>query len=158
MVATAESWKQEPFAEGVPIPYAASFTEAEFVHLREGRIPEDMDDKWFIYFDEPYLYLHRSWTGKPVYKVAIAQKNESRVVVEALISKEFEKDDAINDAALLDFPISNLLLGQRKPFPVPDDISGSAPGVYQHHVTGTGYPEAKLPLRPKPRSWWRFQG
>jgi len=28
-----------------------------------------MEDKWFIFLEDDWLYLHRSWTGTCVYKV-----------------------------------------------------------------------------------------
>lgn len=31
--------------------------------IRLGYIPEEMEEKWFWYFDDNVLYQHRSWTG-----------------------------------------------------------------------------------------------
>jgi hypothetical protein len=64
--ATADSWKREPFITGLAIPYEDRFTETEHARLQEGLVLREMEDKWFVYLDEPYLFFHRSWTGKPV--------------------------------------------------------------------------------------------
>jgi hypothetical protein len=80
MTADKDSWKREPFTGGLPIPFQATFSPTELSRLRKGLIPKSMDDKWFIYFESPYLYLHRSWTGKLIYRV------EPRMVVRALLS------------------------------------------------------------------------
>ena len=31
--------------------------------IRAGHIPEMMEDKWFIYWQDDRLFFHRSWTG-----------------------------------------------------------------------------------------------
>ncbi len=59
-------------------------------------------------------------------------------------------------AAMLDFLISNLLPGQRKPFPIPAG-GDSIDGIYQHHIAGTVYPEASSQGRNvSQRPWWKF--
>jgi hypothetical protein len=35
--------------------------------MKIGHIPADMDDKWFIFFEDGWLYFHRSWTGDCIY-------------------------------------------------------------------------------------------
>jgi len=108
-----------------------------------------MEDKWFIYFEEGYLYLHRSWTGVPVYRVRFAKDEHGALVTEALWSVKFANantDQASYHAELLDFLISNLLLNKGKPFPTPPELTGSPLGAYQHHIAGTGYPEVIVRL------------
>jgi hypothetical protein len=55
MSATPASWEHKPFKEVVPIPYQATFDAAQFARLRMGLVPQKMENKWFIYFDEPSL-------------------------------------------------------------------------------------------------------
>jgi hypothetical protein len=153
MPALAESSKREPFTIGLPIPYRADFAEADYIRIREGLIPREMEDKWFVYFEEPNLFLHRSWTGKPAYRVTFAAIGQSVSVVEALCTTDLlQVNGPQYQARLLDFLISNLLLGQAKPFPMPDGVKEPAKGVFQHAVSGTGYPE----VIAEPRPWWRF--
>ena len=66
MSATSTSWERTPFKEAVPIPYHAAFDAEQFVRLKAGLIPQTMEDKWFVYYEEPELFFHRSWTGQPV--------------------------------------------------------------------------------------------
>lgn len=143
MKAIAESWKREPFTEGVVLAYRAEFNAAQFERLREGLIPQQMEDKWFVYYDEPFLYWHRSWSGKPVYRLEFAFDGDIARVMDAQISKAMGANEAelAHQTLMLDFLISNLMLGQAKPFPRPPGLKEPAPGVFQHHVVGTGYPE-----------------
>jgi hypothetical protein len=149
MAATPTSWKREPFGIGIPIPYQAVFSDEQFNQLQMGIIPKVMEDKWFIYYEQPYLFLHRSWTGQSVYRLALKEVKGGAEVTEALWSKELAnrfKDSPHMEyqAHLLDFLISNLLLGQSKPFPMPPGVDEPSPGLIQHHVSGTGYPQSKL--------------
>jgi hypothetical protein len=122
VTATKDSWKREAFTVGRPIPYQGTFSRQEFEKIREGLIPKVMEDKWFIYFEEPYLFLHRSWTGKPVYRVTLAASDNGAAVAEALcVSDVLEEVGPAYKAELLDFLISNLLLRKAKPFPMPVD-------------------------------------
>ena len=144
-------WKLAPFEEGIPIPYAAEFSPAEFEKVRGGLLPEQMEDKWFIYFDRPYLYFHRSWTGQSVYRLKLEERGGGWVVVEALWSLDLaraEGSDPSYQADLVDFLISNLMLGQAKKFPTPRGLQEPMPGLYQHHISGTGYP----PAQPRSKS------
>ena len=116
-----------------------------------------MEDKWFIYYEESELFFHRSWTGQPVYRLMLATLADGGATVsEALWSKGLavaSKDGPDYQVQLLDFLVANLLLGQAKSFPLPSGLREPMPGVFQHHSSGTGFPES----RPKSKkSWWRF--
>jgi hypothetical protein len=125
MSAASTSWERTPFKECVPIPYRAAFDAEQFVRLKAGLIPQTMEDKWFIHYEEPELFFHRSWTGQPVYRLTLATLADGGAAVsEALWSKELavaSKDGPDYQVQLLDFLVANLLLGQSKPFPLPSD-------------------------------------
>lgn len=131
MTASATSWKRIPFTGGVAIPFQSSFSDRQFLRLKDGLIPKEMEDKWFIYYDMPYLFLHRSWTGQPVYRIALEATPSGAVVAEALWSNEFagsaDNGHKAYQAQLLDFLLSNLLLGLSKPFPRPIGVNDLDP-------------------------------
>lgn len=156
MTASASSWKREPFKEGVPLPYQAIFNTEQVARLKTGLIPREMEDKWFVYYEEPHLFFHRSWTGQPSYRLTIGSVPEGAKVTEALWSRDqaaVPNADPNYQVQLLDFLLSNLLLGQRKPFPVPQGLQEPMPGLFQHHISGTGYAES--PSKPR-KPWWRI--
>lgn len=163
MRATADMWKKLPFGELAPIPYRRDFTPQDLDRLKDGLVPEAMEDKWFVYFEEPSLFLHRSWTGQPVYRVDIAPHDEGAVVTGAWRAAELENaGDADYQASMVDFLVGNLLLREGKPFPRPAGISGDQASLLQHHVSGTGYPHTpadpptRKPGPPAHKPWWRF--
>lgn len=144
------------FQEGKPLPYRRIFSESEFARLRKGLIPRQMEDKWFIYFEDPYLFFHRSWTGHAFCRLKLSRTAQGAHVFEAFSDKDIAKNSKFEQAylpLLLDFLISNLLLGESKPFPVPSDIKESLRALYQHSISGTGYPAIAVVLR---KPWWRF--
>ena len=119
-----------PFISGVPTPFAATFSREDFEKIRVGVVPEIMEDKWFVYFEEPHLFMHRSWTGLPVYRLTLAVHGDGASVVEALcVAEALEEYDSEYHANLLDFLISSLLLGKAKPFPVPAGTRKSKTGI-----------------------------
>ena len=116
--------------------------------LQEGLIPESMEDKWFVYFEDPFLYFHRSWTGTPVYRVEL-ELSEGASVVDAQVST-LDRDGEVSvdfEAALLESLTANLLLGEARPFPRPAGLNESTPGIFQRAVAGTGYPEIAWPRK-----------
>jgi hypothetical protein len=153
MAVTKNTWKRIPFRSGIPIPFQATFSLEEVGKLREGLVPDVMEDKWLVYFEDPHLFLHRSWTGQPVYRVTLAASGQGASVEEALcVAEAVEETGPEYQGKLLDFLISNLLLGKVKPFPIPPGAWEARPGLLQHGVAGTGFPQAGT-MR---RRWWRL--
>ena len=70
--ATRESWKILPLPEKrVEIPFERTFTADEYQELARGVIPQEMEDKWFIFCENDVLYFHRSWTGYCILQVPL---------------------------------------------------------------------------------------
>ena len=73
MPVSRNDWKTTP-AEG-PVKSldlkGMYLTPEQYERVIQGHIPEAMEDKWFIYFENGTLYCHRSWTGDLVYLVEL---------------------------------------------------------------------------------------
>lgn len=39
-------------------------------NLKEGHLPKEMEDKWFMYCENDKFYIHRSWTGFCIYIIS----------------------------------------------------------------------------------------
>lgn len=154
MIALPDSWKREPLGKMEPIPYHAAFSNEDSRRLKAGFVPSQMEDKWFIYYADSSLFLHRSWTGQGVYRVDFEVCADGMRVRQASCAAHvLAASDAGYQAALLAFLLSNLLLGRDEPFPAPAGLNETIPGVYQHVISGTGYPEART---GSSRPWWKF--
>ena len=153
MLASATCWKQ-----GVPLPYQATFNAQQFARLKRGFIPQGMDNKWFVYYEEPHLFLHRSWTGQAVYRLALKNVPTGAEVTEALLSivvadalgVEASGIDWDYEVQMLDYLVSSFLLGQDKPFP---PMRPPRPLPMDGVVLGTCY--AQSVAKPK-KNWWRI--
>ena len=111
VVATRKDWKTTPLPKArASITLDRTYSAAEFQRICEGYIPQEMEDKWFSYYEEPWLYLHRSWTGFGIYQVRFEPTAEGGgEVVEVLVSRDPEQyketDNAVDSrwvAFLLD--------------------------------------------------------
>ena len=154
IAATSESWKSEPFGALCPIPYRRAFTSTELAQLLKGLIPEAMEDKWFVYFENSALYFHRSWTGQPVFRVDLHCSKDGAIVTEAWQAAELNQEIGYS-VRLLDFLIANLLLGERKSFPTLPDLLPAQQAIFQHHISGTGYVSDRVTPQPV-RRWWKL--
>lgn len=132
------------------LSFSDSYISADFERIKCGLIPEAMEDKWFVFFEEPWLYFHRSWTGAGIYGVKFQSSTDGATVVGSWVNRnaqQYKETRTDYDRALLKFLIDALLLGRPARFPVPDDLSADvAQNLYQFHVAGSAYPEAMFPV------------
>lgn len=164
MAATRDSWNRNPLPEArTSLGFEASYTAEEFDRIKQGLIPQVMEDKWFVFHEESWLYFHRSWTGICIYGVRFQADAAGATVVESWVSGDssaYHASPVDYERALLTFLIDALLLGKHAAFPLPSDDEGSAlPGLYQHHVVGRAYPEQafRAELSAAPSFWERFR-
>ena len=73
-VAKKDDWKALPMPNSqAKLELNVDFSGDEMATIRQGVIPKEMEDKWFMYYEanenENRLYMHRSWTGFCVYVV-----------------------------------------------------------------------------------------
>lgn len=147
--ASRSSWKTLPMPDKKSrLTFERSFTQDEFQQLAKGLIPLAMEDKWFIFLEDDWLYFHRSWTGVCVYQVKLMANEEKYDVAEAWVNRSFKQYKGVSnnyDRLLLGFLINNHLLGKAMPFPLPEDLPKDLPkGAYQHNISGSAYPEVQV--------------
>jgi|SRR5580765_6661603 hypothetical protein len=125
MIATRECWKVLPLPEArAELGFAGTYTSADFERIKRGLIPEEMEDKWFIFYDEPWLYFHRSWTGAGVYGVEFHASHQEASVAASWVSRDATQygQSTDDDRDLVKFLIDVLLLGRPARFPAPEDV------------------------------------
>ncbi len=63
MRATSTSWKNNPMPQQRErLPFEVIYSGKDVEKIKYGYIPEEMEDKWFIYFDDNFLYFQRILT------------------------------------------------------------------------------------------------
>lgn len=139
--ATRRDWKALPLPEkraGVPIGRA--FPPDEMARIRMGVVPEAMEDRWLVFFEEGRLHFHRSWTGVCVYVVRFEERPGGAEVVSAEVNRDPSRcggADAARDRALILYLIDALLLGRPGAYPaLPRDPDRAA--LEQGSTAGRG--------------------
>lgn len=96
------------------------FSLPEIQRLQRGLVPEEMEDKWFIYWENDTLAFHRSWTGNCIYRVRFAYEGDTYRMIEAEVNRDPEQyretDDDV-DARMISYLIDALLLERNVDFP-----------------------------------------
>jgi len=113
-IATTTSWNHQPIVNSKKIDIALQFTNKQFLKLIKGLIPQQMEDKWFIFYEKDWLYFHRSWTGFGIYKAQVIKEEDGYSIKEfwAERNKEnYNNEEDNTDIETISFLIARGLLG-----------------------------------------------
>lgn len=98
-IATKKSWKNIPIDKPKKIEIDLFLTNKQFSKLKNGLIPQEMEDKWFIYYENEWLYFHRSWTGYGIYKAKLDKVTDGYIIRELWVERNKEKYNNEDDNA-----------------------------------------------------------
>ena len=113
-IETKKTWQNFPIDNPKRIDIDLYFSDKHFSKLTKGLIPKEMEDKWFIYFENDWLYFHRSWTGSGIYKAKLYKEQNGYSIKEFWAERNQEKynnEDDNTDIENISFLISRGLLG-----------------------------------------------
>lgn len=106
--ATRESWENQPMpVRRERLDFDRVFTSEEFAKIKAGHIPQEMEDKWFIFFEDNWLYFHRSWTGYCIFQMRLDEGANGWHVAEAWVSRVESQFRAIDTKEALEL-LTNL--------------------------------------------------
>jgi hypothetical protein len=74
-------------------------SEEEYQALVSGFIPRDMDDRWFLYVQNDWVYLHRSWTGHCIFKLKLEVSSGNVILTDIHINRDSDQYRSINSEA-----------------------------------------------------------
>jgi 8-oxo-dGTP diphosphatase len=103
------------------------FAPHEMQRIKAGLIPEEMEDKWFIYWQNDTLFFHRSWSAFCLFVVHFAKDAEWYRMCGAELNrnpKQYAETSDAKDASLISHLIDVLLLQKEAEFP--SDASDTA--------------------------------
>ena len=113
-IATSATCENIPIDNPKRIDILLNFTNEQFSKLIKGLIPHQMEDKWFIFYENSWLYFHRSWTGYGNYKAQIIKKQNGYYIDALWAERNIEKyknQDDETDIKTFTFLIERGLLG-----------------------------------------------
>jgi hypothetical protein len=109
--ATAADWEIHPMpAMQTNITLDLSYSEANMARIRHGFIPTNMDEKWFLYFADDCLHMHRSWTGLCIFQVYFSRAGEEWRATHAVANRDREQYGETSDEVDRDL-IADLIHG-----------------------------------------------
>ena len=121
----------------LPLPSKRSIVELNKTYLaeesntiRKGLIPKEMEDKWFIYWEENTLYFHRSWTGTCIYIVHFISEDDNLRMISVDKNRDpevYEETDDSRDMEMVLYLIDILLLHKQTYFPANDAADDKDP-------------------------------
>lgn len=59
----------------IELPFYDEIFSADFDRMRQGWLPNDMDDRWIGLISGDSIALYRSWTGFQIYRIPFVQSN-----------------------------------------------------------------------------------
>ena len=126
-IATKDRWKIKPMSQPHKLDVELYIDEQEFQKIKLGFVPASMDDKWFDYYLEGWLHIHRSWTGIQIFKCKIEQIDSNDYMIKDVYverDKEIYKQDN-DDTDKYNFQSYIKFLTQRKILnPIIDGVLG----------------------------------
>lgn len=81
------------------IPLNLTFNAQQAALLRMGLVPAQMEDKWFCYFADNVLHMHRSWTGQCIYQIHFEPHKDGLIATHADINRDPLQYDETRDEA-----------------------------------------------------------
>ena len=120
-IAKPSDWQTKELPlKRVTIPLNREFAPNEMERIRQGLVPEVMEDKWFIYWQDDNLFFHRSWTGFCIYVVRFVRSECCCRMAEAEVNRDpeqYRETSDERDAKMISYLIDVLLLHQETEFP-----------------------------------------
>ena len=92
----------------------------EMVQIKKGVVPEQMEDKWFIYYSESCLHFVRNWTGFTVFIVRFREEDEKATAIDFSANRDpaqYTETNDESDKETLSYLIDALLLHRPAQFP-----------------------------------------
>ncbi|MBQ5711227.1 MAG: PD-(D/E)XK nuclease family protein [Oscillospiraceae bacterium] len=102
-IATKDSWEIVSMPrENEEFILKKVITKQQYEVLKRGHVPREMEDKWFWYFEEDTIYIHRSWTGYCVYIVNFNLETHTHKIVVNRDSEQYKCTSIEEDRYKLD--------------------------------------------------------
>ena len=125
-VAKKSDWKAQEFSKPHSVKANFRISDNNFARIRHGLLPEEMEDKWFSYYDDGRIHLHRSWTGAKIYEAAVYKGEGCYAISEIIVERDAElysSTDDSEDVRSFNFLLGRGILGYRVEAPIDTESS-----------------------------------
>ena len=149
--------RMQPFIGKTSLPVVARLSESEFAKARLGFTPKEMEHKWFICYDDPFLMFFRSWSSSCVYRIEFSRQGDDVVVKQALWDPQSTAvDEAQTDyqTEFARFMLLGYLIGRDLKPPSAPSAKAKYQPLHSHHAVGDRPLQVSASARAKP--WWKL--
>ena len=116
--ATRSSFRTMPLPERrESLKMSLQYGRHDYNKIRAGLVPNNMDDRWFIFFEDGWLYVYRSWSGFCVYGACFEDTPTGGFLSKAWVNankEQYNLSDPKEEAQLLETLIAELLLTRHR--------------------------------------------
>jgi hypothetical protein len=157
LLATRDAWGTLPLPEKrQSLDFSASYSLAATTRIKQGLVPEEMEDKWFVFFEQGWLYFYHSWTKACIYAICIEEHSAGCRVIDSWVnaqSDQYRLRDLEYERQLLAYLIDALLLGKPAISPVPT----GTPDAELHQFSTVGRVDGRDQPSPRRSPWSWFK-
>jgi len=106
--------KSPDFSKPRKIKADFRMNETELARVRFGLWPEQMEDKWVIYFENGCICCRRSWTGLKIYEAEVQKCDTGYIIPELTVERDakiYSNEDDTEDLRTFHYLIGRGILG-----------------------------------------------
>lgn len=70
------------------LKFERTFSRKNYAKMRQGLIPQVMEDRWFIYMENDRWYFHYSWMGHCIYEMQLRRKSDAWQISETIVNRD----------------------------------------------------------------------
>lgn len=115
-VATRLSFRTLPRPQATQsLELSLQFSHQDYDKISHGFIPGEMEDRWFIFLEDEWLYFYRSWSGYCVYGARLTKTSTGALLNDAWVNADkdqYELSEPAEEKKFLETLISNILLNK----------------------------------------------
>lgn len=90
-IATKDKWKTIPMTNPKKLEVSISLNNNQLSKLKLGLVPNEMEDKWFVYYNEGCIHFHRSWTGFEIFKAKLQLDENGCLINNFWVEQDLKK-------------------------------------------------------------------
>lgn len=101
-IVTKGDWEISPMPEkNTQFIIKRKFSDEEMTKIKRGHYPEEMEDRWFSYYEDGKLFVHRSWSGICIFIVELSFERNQHIVTVNRDEYQYANSDIEEDTELI---------------------------------------------------------
>ncbi len=151
MIATRADWLTKPLpTQHATLALDGTITLTDYEQIVQGYVPQNTADKWFLFFENGAIHVHRAATGSCIFQLPLIRCTDHYAVSTLIVNRDPTQYRTVTDQYDLElcaWLIDHYLLKRNTPFPQPPRLAKNHHQAHQQHIIGrTPTPPTNTPL------------